>query len=182
MTKRIILFPALFAFGIAIVGTSLSTQAHEGATGIVKQRMDVMSMIGKSMKALAAMMRGKAESSPEMIRKHAAVIKKHAGEALLTLFPEGSTGMPSEANQMIWKDWQGFSDLANRLHETAYALDKAAGNTHGSMMGKGKMPMSRGGQMGMSSADLASMPPNAAFMQLSRTCAACHKVYRTKHN
>ena len=39
---------------VAICGASL---AHDGATGIVKKRMDAMSDIGDQMKAMAAMKR-----------------------------------------------------------------------------------------------------------------------------
>jgi hypothetical protein len=113
--------------------------------------------------------------------------------------------MPSEALPVIWADWATFERLADDLAIYSQSLADAAGNPRGGgpgngsmtgpdMMGKGMMEngmmdqdmmgtgMMMGGEM-MSSgrpdaAMLASMPPDASYMQLNETCSACHTKFR----
>lgn len=100
--------------------------AHSGATGIVMERMEGMSALGKAMKALA----GEAKSDapdPAVIAEAAAMLKAEAGETMLARFPEGSLQPASEALPMIWEEWDRFSDLANELTVRAEALVSGEG-------------------------------------------------------
>ena len=172
--------------------------AHGGATGIVKERMDAMGMMGKAVKALKGMMQGKAAYNADLVRKQSAVIKQHSGEALIKGFPEGSTQMPSEAKNEIWMDWERFSSLAEQLGTYAGALEMAAdnglrkdaakGQSMGTMMGvaasasMGKDMMGKAmGVMGggaMDAAALAKMPADAVFTKMVQVCSACHTDFR----
>lgn len=92
--RRTVLFAG---FTLAASGLSTLVFAHSGATGIVKERMDSMSAMGKTVKGLAAMMRGDVDYDANAVRNGAATIRSHAGNALTRLFPKGSLGHKSEA-------------------------------------------------------------------------------------
>jgi len=119
------------AVAIVIAMTSLA-YAHGGAKGVVKERMDLMSDIGKKMKSIAAMVKGEAEFNPASIETSAKAIAEHSGK-INALFPKSTPMKPSEALPAIWQDWDGFSKLsdelgvqASKLAETAKGADKRA--------------------------------------------------------
>lgn len=186
---------------VLIIGTGLLTSAlvttlafaHVNATGIVKERMDAMVIVGKANKALSAMFKGEVEYDPLKVEEAALLINEHAGEAITKLFPEGSGGMPSEALPAIWEDWASFVAIADDLATYSQALAAAAENPRGMMQdGQGMMGGSQGmmGQssgnagMGMMSAGppdaamLASMPPDGIYLMVSQTCSSCHTKFR----
>lgn len=106
-----------FLIAFALIGTAAF--AHQGATGIVKERMDAMSELGKSMKALAGAI--KASDAAE-IKTLAQAIEKHGGQSMLEQFPNGSLSKVSEATPAVWQDWEGFSKLAFQLEAQAQSL------------------------------------------------------------
>lgn len=169
---------ALVASGLAV-----AAWAHGGATGIVKERMDGMSTMGKSIKALVPMMQGRKPLEPELVRAMAAVIQSHSGENMLRLFPHGSGGEPSKARAEIWQNQDGFARLANRIEMLSRGLALAAENplrtaTTGNMTGGNTM---MGGAPPSTSLDeLAKMPVDGVFTMLTRTCAACHTRFRSE--
>ncbi len=169
---------AMIAFlALVLAGIGQNALAHEAAEGIVKTRMEAMEKLGKSMKDLAAMIRGKTTYDAELARQHARTIQSHSGNDLLQLFPEGSMDKPTEAIPVIWEKWDRFALLANQLGDYAEALEMAAENPP---MTKGGTMMTRpSGQMPDPVA-LADMPPDAAFMHVAQTCSACHKSFRQK--
>ena len=182
---------------IFLAATTTAVLAHSGATGIVKQRMDAMSEMGKTIKDLAAMMRGEKAYEAKVVKTGAALIGKHSGDAMTGLFPEGSKHGPSEARAEIWTDWEEFVDLSNRLEIFAAGLSDAADNglmadtaksgtgSSNMMMGQSMMGGSMmGGSMmaaGTGVPDLemlASMPADGVFSMLTQTCSACHTKFR----
>lgn len=170
-------FVALFLTWIS----ASSVIAHGGATGVVKQRMDSMEMMGTAMKSLARMILGQEPYDVDRVRTMAQTLESHSGEALTTLFPEGSLQPPSEASPDIWTDWQGFEDLAEQLSKYSKALEMAAGNER--MMGGGAGMMGGGMRMGADATgasveELAQLPPDMLFRQLTQTCSACHRDFR----
>ena len=124
--------------------------AHEGATGVVKERMQLMKSMKKSVYLLNRMFRGKRKYRTSSVRSLAAEIGAHA-EKIPAMFPEGSNKKPSEATAQIWVDWQGFEKSAVQLAEFAKALDEAADDK-----------------------DAAK----AAFRQMGTACKGCHQDYR----
>jgi len=183
---------------VIVASTSLAL-AHGGATGIVKDRMDLMASVGKSMKTITEMFQGDKPFDPETVRIAAAFIGNHGGDQMTRLFPEGSIQGPSESLPAIWQDWEGFSKLADDLTKYAGALAKAADNPRGPGMGSGihqgrqgatgSSPMGRRNPMMGQSADgmpmndpaaLARMSPDAAFVRVTQTCSACHTQFRKK--
>jgi cytochrome c556 len=178
--------------------------SHEGATGIVRERMDGMVAMRDAVRDLTPMMQGQAEYNPEAVIDAAAIIERHAGETMTALFPEGSDDDASYARVEIWQDWQAFEAMAMRLELVAEALAEAADNPPGSampgqmnnssMMGGGSGMMGGGsGMMGggssMMGADagpdagmLAQMPVDRVFAVVAQTCSACHTQFRTERD
>ena len=171
--------------------------AHGSATGIVKERMDGMVAMSKATKAITPMMRGNVEYNAEAIRDYARTIEEHAGEAMTKLFPEGSGGMPSEAKDDVWTDWEQFEVLAMQLANLGKGLAQAAENglaesvseegASTNMMGTSGM-MGTGGMMGQTMNGmidiemLAQMPAEAVFAKVGQACSACHTKFRAESN
>ena len=127
----------------------LPVNAHDGATGIVKQRMDKFSESKQQLKQIQAAL---GAQDFENIVTAAAFIRDWARE-MPDYFPAGSGGEPSKASPRIWESFDGFRDAA-KAHETAAAdLILAA----------------QSGQQD----DIIN-----AFQQLAQTCSSCHKAFR----
>ena len=63
--------PRKIVIGAIVVSAIAATAfAHSGATGIVKERMDGMSALGETIKALVPMMRGEGTYDVEIGRAH----------------------------------------------------------------------------------------------------------------
>ncbi|WP_281685101.1 c-type cytochrome [Thalassobaculum salexigens] len=140
---------ALFA---AALVPAPSVQAHDGATGIVKERMDLMKALGDDVKRLARMFKGETSYDPEAISAVAARIERRSGGDMLELFPEGSSGHPSEAKQDIWRHWPEFEAKADELATRASVLAAVA--------------------------DAGKGDARAAFGRLAGTRKACHQDFK----
>lgn len=173
----------------AILATSVgfAAFAHGGTTGIVKERMDGMSGLGKVVKALAPMMRGETAYDAQAVRSGAETIRAHSGKTLTKLFPKGSAGMPSEAKDIIWDNWEEFSALAEQLHvyseglalasENGLMMSQSSSADTGAMMGAGSSMM---GSSLMGLEELAAMSVDSVFAMVSQTCSACHSKFRAE--
>lgn len=181
----------ILAAGLFSLAGTLTAFAHGGATGIVKERMDAMSAMAKSVKSISEMFKS-GDYDPQIVRDGANGIAAHAGEALTKLFPEGTEGAPSEARAEVWTQWQSFEKHAEELKTFAVALEQAAdrqpaadaaGNTangSSSMMGTSSL-MGTSTMMGTkneSAPVLDNMPPDRLFTMVVNSCAACHDDYR----
>lgn len=139
---------------IILAGLATLALAHSGATGIVKERMDAMSEVADSMKALAAIVRATGPVDVATAGGAAKVIAGHAGQ-IPAFFPEGSHSDVSEALPTIWTDWEGFTAIAGNLEQAALALEAAAND-----------------------GDRTALA--TAFRSAGETCQACHEKYRLK--
>ena len=144
--------PLLGAFGLALLVSGSAVLAHEGATGIVKQRMDEMEQIGRAVKRINE--RLKSRRGLDSIARDAGEIQTAAGR-VPTLFPAGSRDGHSEATLAVWERWPEFVAAARRLGEEAEKLAAAA-------------------QSGQEPAIAAQ------FRTMTRTCSGCHDVFRAK--
>ncbi|KEA62276.1 putative cytochrome C-like protein [Marinobacterium lacunae] len=190
--KSLVLLGAVLGLSASLV--SGVVLAHGGATGIVKERMDMMEDMKESMKSMSDMFSGKADYDVETVKSAAAVIQRNSGHAITKLFPEGSLQHGSEAKPEIWKEWDRFETLALQLQRYSAALAKAAGNDRaapaggqmggsgmmgsGSMMGSGGMMGTMMGTEGPSDEHLAEMPAEMVFQMVTDTCSSCHTRYR----
>ena len=83
------------------------TQAHEGAQGVIKDRMDRFKENKESIKAIKANLGGDAS----VIAKEALAIQNWANQ-MTDFFPEGSTQSPSEALPAIRENFEDFKARA----------------------------------------------------------------------
>lgn len=146
-------FRALAFASLLVAATGLGAFAHGGATGVVKERMEIMKSIQDHMKTVGEMIQGKRDFTADDAKTAAENIARHADE-LPHKFPEGTTDHPSEALPSIWKDWDRFVSIAEELETSALALAIAAGN----------------------SADAGDLRPH--FAAVGETCTACHEGFR----
>ena len=192
MKKFVLIVSLLF------VASSEFVFAHGGATGVVKERMNLMDSLKEAMKNLKPLFRGKEEYDVEKVKQNALVIRDSAGNHMTKLFPEGSLKKPSEATPEIWTKWEEFQRIADNLERLGQALhdgaenNQTAGpNTMGGpgMMGQGHMMedgMMSGGRDAMhelgniTDEQLAAMPAASLFRMIGQSCAACHKQYRVE--
>lgn len=134
---------------LALGSTSL---AHEGATGIVKQRMDDMEKIGRAVKRINDRLKSK-RGLAEITRDAEEI--RAAAARVPSLFPPGSRDGHSEATPAVWERWPEFVAAARVLEEEAEKLALTA----------------RSGQ------DAAI---TAQFRATTRACSGCHDLFRVK--
>ena len=92
--------------------------AHEGATGIVKERMDKFKMSKKMMQTIHKSIQNE---DFETIEKSATTLHNWSKE-MIKYFPEGSDGAPSEASADIWLDPEGFKKAVNNFELASLKL------------------------------------------------------------
>jgi cytochrome c556 len=119
MAPRLIALAAL----IFVVSVPLAL-AHKGATGVVKERMDLMKRQKDDMKVIGLMAKGKVKFDAAKAAEAARDIELTA-KKIHELFPEGTDGHPSEAKPDIWTRWDDFSGDADALQAAAKALATA---------------------------------------------------------
>lgn len=149
--RRLILAAFLSAASVPFI---VPASGHMGATGVVKDRMEVMKSLGAAMKALGKMTRGEQPLDSARAAGAAATIVRH-GPRIVELFPAGSGGGVSEASPNIWRDPKGFRDSADALVAASEKLHAATRSN-----------------------DLPAI--RSAFRAAGKTCTACHRQYRVK--
>ena len=127
--------------------------AHSGATGPVKARMDAMSSLADTLKAIAPMANGSAPIDHEALDAAAGRMLESA-RAVPDLFSEAHTGGVSEALPLIWVDWADFTDHAGQMVEAVEYLREVA----------------------RSGGDRDAV--KTAFDGLTTVCKRCHQIYR----
>jgi len=141
-----LLLSGLFLFG--------EVSAHGGATGVVKERMELMKSMGERMKEMGAMVKGKVTFDAASMAVSAEEIKQ-AGAEISHLFPEGSSHKPSEALPRIWEERGQFDEMTEKMILEAGKLsDLAVAGDRRSIM--------------------------VQFIKLGKTCSACHTDFRKK--
>ena len=138
--------------GFSVVGM---TVAHEGATGIVKERMDMMKSMGDASKAIGKMIKDQTAFDAAQIAEHADTINTQS-QHILTHFPEGSLQHASEALPSIWENWPQFEQITQQLQTESAALVDVAEN------GGDKKAVMR------------------QFAKMGKTCKSCHEDFRKK--
>lgn len=142
----------LGALVATLAAGSFAAVAHEGATGVVKERMDLMEAIGKDFKDIGQ--RLQANRNLPSIAERAKRIEERSAR-IAALFPTGSLDRPSDALPIIWERWSDFEDRARGLRDASAGLAEAAPS------GDPKLVSDR-------------------FKALTRSCNACHDTFRKK--
>ena len=136
----------VITFGLSVAN------AHKGATGIVKERMDFMKSMGKATKGIGDMFKGKDPYDEKAIVAHAKTISEKSTQ-LLDHFPEGSLKHPSEALPVIWESWSEFEQINKRLEAESAKFVETAKN-----------------------GDKREI--RAQFARMGKVCKACHEDFR----
>ena len=131
---------------------------HDGAEGIVRERMDLMQSVNRSMKSIRDMVRGKTQTDMAKIAAAARSISNQA-EFLPFMFPTDQNRKFSRSSPKIWKDPEGFRASAGNLVKAAKSVEAAAQENNEARI-------------------------KAAFRSLTKACGSCHKQYRLskRHN
>ena len=116
---RKLTFPGLIA---AFLFIAVQAAAHQGATGIVKERMDAFKASQQQLKSIIAA--AKADEF-EKVEKLAGLLAEW-GRAMPEYFPADSNYPPSEAAPAIWQDFAGFSAAADRFTQSSIQLETAS--------------------------------------------------------
>jgi cytochrome c556 len=92
--------------------------AHEGAHGIVSERMNAMKDMQQEMKAIGEMLVGKVPFDRVSLEEHAKALHENC-HMIGDMFPPGSADPRSHAKPSIWKDRETFATEVKRLHEAS---------------------------------------------------------------
>lgn len=138
-------------FAIAATLMIAPALAHDHATGVVKERMDMMEAMDKNMRAIGD--RLKAKRNLAAIKTDAEALYAHAPH-LVHLFPQGSTQPPTEAKPLIWQNFTDFEAKAKALETES-----------------GKLAT-------MDMRDAATIANQVRVV--TETCSICHDLYREK--
>jgi cytochrome c556 len=146
-------------FCLTLLACALSATlalAHEGATGVVKERQDLMESQKDAMKVIGDMAKGKTPFDAAPATKAANDIHTTA-KKIHDLFPEGSGGEKNKSDALpaVWENWDRFTANADDLATAADALAKALG-------------------------DSASEAWKPAFQKVGEACKSCHEDFRAK--
>ena len=115
--KRVLgTFGAVLLVGSAALG-------HEGATGIVKQRMDEMEHVGRVVKRINERLKSKRGLAD--IARDAEEIRV-AAMRIPSLFPAGTLGGHSDAKPAVWARWPEFEAASRALVDESEKLAGAA--------------------------------------------------------
>jgi len=126
--------------------------AHEGAMGIVKERMDAMTEAGQAMKDAGERVRSGRNLAA--IKDDARAIAAVASR-IASLFPPGSDQRPTEARPEIWTRWDDFTARAQALERESAGF--------------------------VTNADTGDPDAIARqFRTVGRACTECHDQYRIK--
>lgn len=140
---------------VVLVGSS-SVTGHEGATGIVKERMDAMSEMGDSTKLIAEMLKGERTLDADVMKAAVDLLVSH-GDEMASWFPDteqSRTGHKTEALPEIWENFDEFESQSEDMTEKARDL---------------RMVLEQ-------SASVSEI--KKSFGDLAKTCKACHKDFR----
>ena len=151
---------------IALLSLGAAALAHNGATGVVMERMMGMSAMRDVMKNLAPMMQGQVPYDEWAVRDAAAVLQTHAGKNMAGLFPQEPIPASSYAKPEIWSDWARFEALSEELRLYAEGLDIAAVNgpdVSAPIATPASPTDEMAGMAGMDATTMAMQAPPAAF-------------------
>jgi cytochrome c556 len=142
-------------FGVVLAAGPLlsatAVLAHGSASGVVKERMDMMKAMQDAMKKLRPLM-----DAPQVDKSVAGPLAEKIATLLpriVTHFPPGSGAPPSEALPAVWQNWQTFSDAAQ------HGADKAKGLVDAIEIGDGSQAL-------------------RAYAHLAKTCKDCHSDFK----
>ena len=145
--KKLISFINIFLFCILL--STANTFAHEGAKGIIKERMDKFKQSKQLMKKINV---GLQNDDFKVIEESAQMLLLWSKE-MPNFFPEGSDTPPSEASASIWSNPEGFNEAIKNFELASLEL------------------------INQSNTSDRNKTINA-FRNLAGTCKGCHQKFR----
>jgi cytochrome c556 len=142
---------AIFGAVVAVTALTATAFAHDHATGVVKERMDMMEAMAGNMRAIGN--RIKTKTNLAEVKHLARAISEHAGHIPM-LFPAGSKTAPTEATDAVWQRPEAFAALSKKLEVAAKQLAEAEPRDIEAMISRIRM--------------------------VTEACSGCHDVYRKK--
>jgi cytochrome c556 len=115
--KRVALIAAM------LVGSG--ALAHEGAHGVIADRMVAMKAMSAELKAIGEMLLGKVAFDAAALSRHASVLHENCHN-VEGMFPAGSIDHHSRAKPLIWEKPDAFHDQMHRLHSATERLAAVA--------------------------------------------------------
>jgi len=115
MTKLAFVSVAL----VSLCYVALAHEGHEHATGVVRDRMELMTDMGKRLLAISKRLRANKEL--DRIAPDARAIRDASGK-ITSQFPPGSTQSPTAAKPVVWQQWDDFGEKAKKLQTEAEKL------------------------------------------------------------
>ncbi|MFT6877600.1 MAG: cytochrome c556 [Granulosicoccus sp.] len=152
---------ALLLSVVAIAGQTL---AHTGAMGIVKERMDGMSLLGDHSKTVGDMLKGKAAFDLLAVEEAAQAFVTH-GKLIPSLFPDTEDSRESTATEAlpaIWSNWDEFIAIADKFTNDSQSL----------------LTVATGLSTGTENVDDQSRAVRTVFFKAAKNCSACHERFR----
>jgi cytochrome c556 len=143
------ILPLICAFAIVASCLALAHEGHEHATGPVRERMELMTDMGKRLLAMSKRLRATKEL--DRIGPDARAIQELAGK-IAAQFPPGSTQSPTAAKPVVWQQWDDFTEKARKLQTEAEKLTK------------------------INASDVTAL--RSQFRIVGTACDACHETYR----
>ena len=137
------------ALVIVLCCAAFAHEGHEHATGVVRERMELMTDMGQRLLAISKRLRANKEL--DRIRPDAHAIRELAGK-ITAEFPPGSTQFPTAAKPIVWQQWDDFTEKAKKLEtevEKLSTTNPADGNA-----------------------------VRAQFRAVGFACDGCHETYR----
>jgi len=145
---------SLVLAAIAFAGLT-SASAQDNA---VKERQDLMENVGKAAKLGSQMVKGEKEFDAAAAAEAMQTISGSMDE-FVTLFPEGTAVGEVEETEAKPEIWQNIADFESKAQDTEEAAANASEAT---------------------SEGLDAF--KAAFVEMGKSCGACHEDYRVKDN
>jgi cytochrome c556 len=146
-------YKVLVAAGVLMAIFPATSFAHEGATGVVKERMDLMKSQKNAMKVIGDMAKGKKSFNAAKAAKAARDLEDTT-KKIPELFPKGSNHHPSEALDAVWTEWDRFTGDAHDAEAAAKALGAAL--------------------------EGSDRDWKAAFQTMTDACKSCHESFRAE--
>lgn len=141
--------------GAVVAASALNAYAHGGASGIVKERMDAMELMGKAMKTVGEMFKGQRSYDADAIKAAAELISRHAQD-IPGLFPDSHAsrhGKVTEALPAIWEQKDRFDALSEDMLRESLLLAAVA-------------------------QDEEKREVRRQFAKTAKVCSSCHTAFR----
>ena len=151
MKKSILVTGVAFALGLGIVATAVAQVKPET---LVKQRQAAMTLQGKYLGPIGAMLKGAAPYNPDVVALNATFLE-NLSRMPWDGFQPSTSGEKSDAKPEIYKDMAKFRAAADALEAATVRLGAAA-----------------------RAKDEAGV--KAAFGGVAKACGSCHDDFRVK--